>query len=52
MGNHIMHIVNILCTRMDLMKTKCKKGYLDSFQRPIRPDLVFKSNDHGFSMTL
>lgn len=52
MGSHIMHIVNILCTGMDLMKTKCKKGYLDSFQRPICPDLVFKPNNHGFSMTL
>lgn len=41
-----------LCTIMDFIKTKCKKGYLDSFQRPICPDLVFKPKFHGFSMTL
>ena len=34
-----MHVVNVSCTRINLMKTKCRKGEnLYSFQRPICPD--------------
>lgn len=38
---------------MDFMKTKGKKkeDYLDSFQRPICPDLIFKPYFHDVSVT-
>ena len=36
-----MHVVSVACTRINLMKTKCRKGEsLYSFQRPICPDLL------------
>lgn len=52
MDNHIMHVVKVLWTSMDFMKTKCKKrGYLDPFQRPICPDLISKPYFHVISVT-
>lgn len=45
---YFTHIVDVLCTSRDLTKTECKQGYLDSFQRPTCPDLIFKPNFHCF----